>query len=90
MEKVLEKELSLDVVVTVVFEEDADLYWARSQISERIKEAEENIGPGLGSPEMAPISTGLGEIYQYVVFQKEAFEYIFSPTDLRAIQDWMI
>ncbi|HQW02518.1 MAG TPA: CusA/CzcA family heavy metal efflux RND transporter, partial [Saprospiraceae bacterium] len=77
-------------VVTVVFEEDADLYWARSQISERIKEAEENIGPGLGSPEMAPISTGLGEIYQYVVFPKEGFEDKFSPTELRTIQDWMI
>ena len=77
-------------VVTVVFEEDADLYWARSQISERIKEAEENIGPGLGSPEMAPISTGLGEIYQYVVFPKEGFEDKFTATDLRTIQDWII
>ncbi len=77
-------------VVTVVFEEDADLYWARSQISERLKEAEENIGPGLGTPEMAPISTGLGEIYQYVVFPKEGFEDKFSATDLRTIQDWII
>ncbi|MBP6679545.1 MAG: CusA/CzcA family heavy metal efflux RND transporter [Saprospiraceae bacterium] len=77
-------------VVTVVFEEDADLYWARNQISERLKEAEENIGPGLGTPEMAPISTGLGEIYQYVVFPKEGFEDKFSATDLRTIQDWII
>lgn len=77
-------------VVTVVFEENADLYWARSQISERLKEAEDNIGPGLGTPEMAPISTGLGEIYQYVVFPKEGFEDKFSATELRTIQDWII
>ncbi|HZV68955.1 MAG TPA: CusA/CzcA family heavy metal efflux RND transporter [Saprospiraceae bacterium] len=77
-------------VVTVVFEESADVYWARSQISERLKEAEENIGPGLGTPEMAPISTGLGEIYQYVVFPKEGFEDKFSATELRTIQDWII
>lgn len=77
-------------VVTVVFEESVDLYWARTQISERLKEAEENIGPGLGTPEMAPISTGLGEIYQYVVFPKEGFEDQFTATDLRTIQDWII
>jgi len=77
-------------VVTVVFEESVDLYWARTQISERLKEAEENIGPGLGTPEMAPISTGLGEIYQYVVFPKEGFEDKFTATDLRTIQDWII
>jgi cobalt-zinc-cadmium resistance protein CzcA len=46
--------------VTVVFEEDVEIYWARAQISERLKEAEDNIAPGLGIPEMAPISTGLG------------------------------
>ena len=77
-------------VVTVVFEENADIYWARNQISERLKEAEDDIGPGLGTPEMAPISTGLGEIYQYVVFPKEGFEDKFSATDLRTIQDWII
>ncbi|WP_257866463.1 efflux RND transporter permease subunit [Flavobacterium sp. J372] len=58
-------------VVTVVFEEDTDLYWARAQISERLKEAENVIPKNLGTPEMAPISTGLGEIYQYVVFPKK-------------------
>jgi cobalt-zinc-cadmium resistance protein CzcA len=77
-------------VVTVVFEESVDLYWARTQISERLKEAEENIGPGLGTPEMAPISTGLGEIYQYVVYPEEGYEDKFSATDLRTIQDWII
>lgn len=77
-------------VVTVVFEEDVDIYWARTQISERIKEAENQIPKGLGSPEMAPISTGLGEIYQYVVFPKKGFEEKYDAMELRSIQDWII
>jgi len=77
-------------VVTVVFKEEVDIYWARAQISERIKEAEEVMPKGLGTPEMAPISTGLGEIYQYVVFPKKGYEDKFNTTDLRTIQDWII
>ena len=77
-------------VVTVVFEEDVDIYWARAQISERIKEAEDVISRDLGKPEMAPISTGLGEIYQYVVFPEKGYEDKFNAIDLRTIQDWII
>jgi len=77
-------------VVTVVFEEDVDIYWARAQISERIKEAEEIIPESLGTPEMSPISTGLGEIYQYVVFPEKGYEDKFDATELRTIQDWII
>lgn len=77
-------------VVTVVFEENVDIYWARAQISERLKEAENTIPKGLGNPELAPISTGLGEIYQYVVFPQKGFEKQYSATDLRTIQDWII
>lgn len=77
-------------VVTVVFEEDVDIYWARTQISERLKEADATIPPGFGSPEMAPISTGLGEIYQYVVFPKPGFEDMYNAMDLRTVQDWII
>lgn len=77
-------------VVTVVFEEEVDIFWARAQISERIKEAENNIPAGMGTPEMAPISTGLGEIYQYVVFPKPGFEDKFNAMDLRTVQDWII
>lgn len=77
-------------VVTVVFEEDVDIYWARAQISERIKEAENTIPKGVGTPEMAPVSTGLGEIYQYVVFPKKGYEDKYNATDLRTIQDWII
>lgn len=77
-------------VVTVVFEEDADIYWARAQISERLKQAEDVIPKKLGSPEMAPISTGLGEIYQYVVYPKKGYEKKYDATQLRTIQDWII
>jgi cobalt-zinc-cadmium resistance protein CzcA len=77
-------------VVTVVFEESVDVYWARVQISERIKVAEDMIPKGVGVPEMAPLSTGLGEIYQYVVFPKKGYEDKFNATELRSIQDWII
>jgi cobalt-zinc-cadmium resistance protein CzcA len=77
-------------VVTVVFEESVDVYWARAQISERIKVAEDMIPKGVGVPEMAPLSTGLGEIYQYVVFPKKGYEDKFNATELRTIQDWII
>jgi len=77
-------------VVTVVFEENVDIYWARAQISERLKEAESTIPKNVGTPEMAPVSTGLGEIYQYVVFPKKGYEDKYNATDLRTIQDWII
>lgn len=77
-------------VVTVVFTEDTDIYWARTQISEKLKEAEENIPAGVGTPELAPVSTGLGEIYQYVVYPLEGYEDQYSSMDLRTIQDWII
>ena len=77
-------------VVTVVFEEDMDLYLSRQLVSEYLKEAEGNIPDGLGTPEMAPISTGLGEIYQYVIRPAEGFEEKYSLTELRSIQDWIV
>ncbi|WP_235297056.1 CusA/CzcA family heavy metal efflux RND transporter [Portibacter marinus] len=77
-------------VVTVVFEEDMDIYLSRQLVSEFLKEAESNIPDGLGTPEMAPISTGLGEIYQYVVRPAEGYEDEYSLTDLRSIQDWIV
>ncbi|MEZ4884458.1 MAG: CusA/CzcA family heavy metal efflux RND transporter [Chitinophagales bacterium] len=77
-------------VVTVVFEEKMDVYLARQLVSEHLKQAEENIPQGLGTPEMSPISTGLGEIYQYVVRPKTGYEGRYSPTELRSIQDWIV
>jgi cobalt-zinc-cadmium resistance protein CzcA len=77
-------------VVTVVFEEDMDVYLSRQLVGEYLKEAEDNIPDGLGTPEMAPISTGLGEIYQYVIRPAEGYEDKYSPTELRSIQDWIV
>lgn len=77
-------------VVTIVFKDAADIYWARTQVAERLAEAKNNIPPGVGEPEMSPISSGLGEIYQYVVHPKKGFEDKFGPTELRTIQDWII
>jgi len=60
-------------VVTIVFKDNIDIYWARQQIAERLREAESQIPAGAGRPELAPVSTGLGEIYQYLVRAKPAF-----------------
>jgi cobalt-zinc-cadmium resistance protein CzcA len=77
-------------VVTIVFEEHADIYWARQQVTERLKQAEREIPPGLGAPELAPITTGLGEIYQYVLRVSPDYAQSYSLTDLRSIQDWIV
>jgi cobalt-zinc-cadmium resistance protein CzcA len=77
-------------VVTVVFEESADTYWAREQVFQRLKQAEENIPKYAGTPELAPITTGLGEIYQYDVYAKKGYEDKYNATSLRTIQDWII
>jgi cobalt-zinc-cadmium resistance protein CzcA len=77
-------------VVTVVFKDDVDIYWARNQIFQRISQAKENIPAYAGSPEMAPITTGLGEIYQYDVYAKKGYEDKYDAIKLRTIQDWII
>jgi cobalt-zinc-cadmium resistance protein CzcA len=77
-------------VITVVFEESTSVYLARQLIGERIKAAEAEIPRGLGQPEMSPISTGLGEIYQYVIYADEDHKDEFSSTELRSIQDWVV
>lgn len=77
-------------VITVVFEENMDVYLSRQLISERIKMAEADIPEGLGKPEMGPITTGLGEIYQYVIHPAEGYEDQYTSTDLRTMQDWII
>ncbi len=77
-------------VVTVVFKDDVDIYWAREQIFQRLKQAEENIPKYAGSPELGPISTGLGEIYQYDVYAKKGYEDKYDAVKLRTIQDWII
>lgn len=77
-------------VITIVFEENADIYWAREQINQKIQKAKNNIPEGYGDPEMGPISTGLGEIYQYVIFPADGYEDKFDAIELRSIQDWVI
>lgn len=77
-------------LVTIVFDDDVDLYWARQQVAERLQTVQSQIPPGIGQPELGPISTGLGEIYQYVVRAKKGYEKRYSLTDLRTIQDWMV
>ena len=77
-------------VVTIVFTDDTDVYWARQQVNERLVIAKSLIPPGSGSPELAPISTGLSEIYQYVVRPKKGFENKYDEMELRTIQDWIV
>lgn len=76
--------------VTIVFKDEVDVYWARQQVSERLVEAKSKIPNNIGTPEMAPVTTGLGEIYQYVVHTEPGYEDKYSPMELRTIQDWII
>jgi heavy metal efflux system protein len=77
-------------VVTIVFHNNVDVYWARQQVSERLNAAATQIPEGVGTPEMAPVTTGLGEIYQYIVRPKEGFESKYDAMELRSIQDWIV
>lgn len=77
-------------VVTVVFDESVDKYLVRQLISEKLKIAEAQIPSGFGTPELAPISTGLGEILHYRIEAKPGFENRYSSMDLRTIQDWIV
>ncbi len=83
--------------VTVVFEEGTDIYFARQLVSERLSEAREAIPEGYGSPEMGPISTGLGEIYQFEVRGEPACppggpdtDDCYTLMELRTLLDWYI
>jgi len=77
-------------VVTIVFEDNMGTYLPRQLIAEKIKSASEKIPKGFGTPEMGPITTGLGEIYQYILDVKPGYEDQYSATDLRTIQDWIV
>ncbi|TXE08975.1 CusA/CzcA family heavy metal efflux RND transporter [Gelidibacter salicanalis] len=77
-------------VVTIVFEDDMGTYLPRQLIAEKIKTASEKIPEGFGTPEMGPITTGLGEIYQYILDVKPGYEDRYSITELRTIQDWIV
>jgi cobalt-zinc-cadmium resistance protein CzcA len=77
-------------LVTMVFDDAIDVYWARQQVAERLQKVQTEIPPGIGVPELGPVATGLGEIYQYVVKPKPGYESKYDATSLRTIQDWMI
>ncbi|GAA4446668.1 CusA/CzcA family heavy metal efflux RND transporter [Ravibacter arvi] len=77
-------------VVTLVFPDDTDPYWARQQITERLANIASEVPPALGVPGIAPHSSGLGEIYQYILHPKKGYEKQFSATELRSIQDWIV
>ena len=77
-------------VVTVVFDDDTNIYWARQQVDERLANIRDQIPKDAGVPEMAPLTTGLGEIYQYVLRPKKGYEKQYDLAELRSIQDWIV
>jgi len=77
-------------VITVVFDDKVETYKARQLVAEKIKQAEGEIPNGIGKPEMGPLTTGLGEIYQYTIHSKKGYEGKYSAQDLRTIQDWIV
>jgi len=77
-------------LVTLVFKDGMDIYWARQQVSERLITVKSQMPEGMGIPELGPLTTGLGEIYQYVVRPKKGFEGKYSLTELRTMQDWIV
>ena len=77
-------------VITAVFSEDMDIYFARQLVNEKLKEAQEQIPQGIGSPELSPVSTGLGEVYQYIIRPTEQSKNKYSAKDLRTMQDWIV
>ena len=76
-------------VITLVFDDAADIYWARSQVSQVVEQLEKEL-PKNTETEMGPIATGLGEIYHYTIRTKEGYEHKYSLTQLRTIQDWIV
>jgi len=77
-------------VVTVVFKESVRVLDARQLISEQLKTIADDIPPELGTPELMPITTGLGEIYQYFLDVAPGYEHLYDAMELRTIQDWIV
>jgi cobalt-zinc-cadmium resistance protein CzcA len=79
--------------VTIIFEDGTDIYWARQMISQRLQEAKSQMPEGI-EPSMSPISTGLGEIYLWTLSAKpdakKADGTVYTPADLRELQDWVV
>jgi cobalt-zinc-cadmium resistance protein CzcA len=77
-------------VVTIVLQDGVDVYLARQQVFERLQQARSQIPANAGNPELAPVTTGLGEIYQYVIRAKPGYEKRYPAMELRSIQDWIV
>lgn len=77
-------------VITLVFDDAADVYWARQQVSQQLKEAEEVLPQGKGTVGLAPVTTGLGEIFHYTIRAEKGYEDKYSLADLRTMQDWIV
>ncbi|MBM3442677.1 MAG: CusA/CzcA family heavy metal efflux RND transporter [Bacteroidetes bacterium] len=77
-------------VVTIVFRDETDIYWARQQVGERLAQIRQEIPPEAGSPALAPATTGLGEVYQYILRPAAGYEGKYTIEDLRTIQDWIV
>jgi len=75
-------------LISIVFDDESDVYWARQQVTERLSQVE--INENANTPQLAPATTGLGEIYQYVVKPRDGYEKKYSLADLRTTQDWII
>ncbi len=76
--------------VTIIFRDGTDIYWARQQVGERLVQARAAIPPGFGQPEMGPIATGLGEVFQFEVRNIEGPQAHKSLMELRTILDWKV
>ena len=76
-------------VITLVFDDRADIYWARSQVSQVLETVAKELPSGADT-EMGPIATGLGEIFHYTVRARKGYEHKYSLTQLRTIQDWIV
>jgi len=77
-------------VVKLIFTDDTDIYWARQQVFERLEQVKAEIPEGAGTPILGPVSTGLGEIYQYVIRNENPDDPKYTLTEIRTIQDWTV
>lgn len=77
-------------VVKLIFTDETDIYWARQQVFERLQQVQADIPEGAGTPTLGPVSTGLGEIYQYVIRPKDLNNSKYTLTEIRTIQEWVV
>ncbi|MEN9613413.1 MAG: hypothetical protein RLZZ628_4227, partial [Bacteroidota bacterium] len=77
-------------IVTLDFKDAIDPYWARNQVSERLTQVREDIPKGFGVPQLLPLTTGLGEVFQYSIEPIDPKDTTFSLTELRTVQDWVV